>query len=86
MTRRSDAKRSGLAGEFVAFGAGTLLGAVAGAAVALWFAPGSGQQTRRELRAQAEQARERLDGPPVERLMAEAKTAAQSYRKPVDEP
>lgn len=81
MSSRSDSARSRSSGEFAAFGLGALVGAVVGAGVALWFTPRSGEQTRRELRVQAEQARERLDGPPVERLMAEGRNAAHAYRE-----
>ena len=78
---RAERDRSRSSGEFAAFGLGALVGAAIGAGAALWFAPHSGEQTRHELRTQAEQARERLDGPPVERLMAEGKNAARAYRE-----
>jgi gas vesicle protein len=75
----------------VTFALGTLIGAVVGTGLALWFAPRSGQETRQdiqtrglELRAQAEQsaaqAREKIEGPSTERLLSEAKTAARQYR------
>ncbi|MHB8626858.1 MAG: YtxH domain-containing protein [Aggregatilineales bacterium] len=84
MTDQSHASQPDSPGEFTAFTLGALLGMAMGAVLALWFAPRSGQQTRHELRTQAEQARERLDGPPTERLMAQAKTAAQVYRETPD--
>jgi len=53
---------------------GTLLGLAAGVVAGLWFAPESGAELR-------SQARERIDGPSVDRLMAEAKADARRYRE-----
>ena len=39
-----------------------ILGAIAGAAVALLYAPGSGEETRRRLAEKARQGRERAEG------------------------
>jgi len=52
---------------------GALIGLIAGAAAGFWFAPESGAELRSE-------ARERLEGPSVDRLMAEAKADARRYR------
>lgn len=56
-----------------AFIVGSLLGLIAGAVAGLWFAPESGSDLR-------SQARERIDGPSVDRLMTEAKADARRYR------
>ncbi len=74
-----------------AFIVGAVIGAAAGVVAALWFAPQSGPQTRHDIRqrglqlqADAERAasgaRERVEGPSVDRLMAQAKADARDYK------
>jgi gas vesicle protein len=70
---------------------GGLVGAMIGAVIGIWNAPRSGAETRAEivqrgtdLRTQAEyaaaEARERVEGPSADTLIAEAKEAARRLR------
>jgi gas vesicle protein len=70
-----------------AFLLGSILGAVVGMLIGIWNAPRSGAETRAEIRerglelrvqaeAAAADARERVEGPSPEALIAEAKAAA----------
>lgn len=70
-----------------AFLLGGLIGALVGALIGVWNAPRSGSETRAEIRerglelrvqaeAAAAEARERVEGPSPEALIAEAKAAA----------
>ena len=88
MTKRNNRAQDSASdpvGELGAYTIGLILGAIIGGGVALWFAPRSGKQTRHDIRNQAEQTvsqvRERVDGPSTERLMADGRTAARTYRE-----
>ncbi len=90
MARKDEQKDNGLA-DAGAFIFGGLVGALVAAAITIWNAPRSGIQTRSEirergleLRAQAEsaaaEAREKIEGPSPDALIAEAKEAARRLR------
>lgn len=57
MERSGFARRNGMRGIWIAFG----IGAAAGAAVALLYAPQSGSATRKQLRKGAKQAGDRIE-------------------------
>ncbi len=75
------------AGGGWAFALGALIGAAVGGVAALWFSPQSGAETRHEIQERTEglaaQARERVEGPPLDRLLTEAKAAAREHRDAV---
>lgn len=90
MPHEKQRESNGLA-DAGAFILGGLVGALVGAIAMIWNAPRSGVQTRTEirergleLRAQAEsvaaEAREKVEGPSPEALIAEAKEAARRLR------
>ena len=62
-----------------AFILGALIGTVIGGVIGLWFAPQSGKKTRHDIEHRAEGLREQVEGPSVDRLMSEAKSAVRNY-------
>lgn len=69
---------SGDAGVFVL---GAILGVVIGIAAALWYAPQSGEETRREIERAAEEARRRVEGESLRDAIQEGKTEARKFQK-----
>jgi gas vesicle protein len=87
---KNNPKRDSLA-EFGVFALGGIVGIVAGVIGALWFAPQSGDRTRREIRlrgleirSEAERAaadtRARIEGTPADQLIADAKASARAFK------
>jgi len=68
-----------------------LVGALVGIFAALWYAPKSGEETRQEIAQRGDQirheaehaateARYKVEGPRVDSLITEAKSAARDYK------
>lgn len=67
-------------GSCGSFTAGLILGAIAGAVVALLYAPKTGRETRELLKQKAEEAREK-----AEEIVEKAKEAAATARERVEQ-
>ena len=68
-------------GEAGVFVLGAIIGAVAGVALAMWYAPQSGEETRHELERTAEEARRRVEGDSLNDAIKEGKAEARRYQE-----
>ena len=66
-------------GEFVPFLFGVLLGGLIGAIAALWYAPKSGGDVRRELDERRTVLRQKIEGESVDEVLQEGKAAARQF-------
>jgi gas vesicle protein len=68
-------------GGFSAFMWGSILGSLAGAIIALFFAPRSGDELRQEIEGTAVDVRRRIEGDSVADSLAQGKAEARKLNK-----
>lgn len=68
-------------GDASVFVVGAILGVVFGIAAALWYAPQSGEETRREIEHAAEEARRRVEGESLHDAIQEGKAEARRFQE-----
>lgn len=73
--RQQDQRETGV------FVTGTILGTLIGIALAIWFAPQSGEKTRRDIEQAAIEARQRIEGESIADAIQDGKTEARKFRE-----
>jgi gas vesicle protein len=81
IVERHEQRRSQDSGDAGVFVLGAILGVVIGIVAALWYAPQSGEETRREIERAAEEARRRVEGESLHDAIQEGKTEARRFQQ-----